>query len=36
MEIGKDILRREDIELLVNRFYEKVKSDDLFEPVFTM
>lgn len=29
-----DILVRNDIELLVNRFYEKVKVDDILAPVF--
>jgi hemoglobin len=33
-EINKDILAREDIELLVNKFYDKVKSDNLLQPVF--
>lgn len=31
----KDILQREDIELLVDRFYEKVTSDNLLKPVFS-
>ena len=34
-EINKDILQRGDIELLVNRFYEKVKSDELLQPIFS-
>jgi len=29
-----DIQTREQIELLVNRFYEKVKSDSLLAPIF--
>src|SRR5688572_25852145 len=33
-EINKDILVREDIELLVNQFYYKVKSDNFFQTVF--
>ncbi len=31
----KDIATREDIELLVKRFYEKVKEDSLIGPLFT-
>ena len=31
----KDIATREDIELLVKRFYEKVKEDFLIGPLFT-
>ena len=31
----KDIRTREDIELLVNRFYEKVKSDPVIGYIFT-
>jgi hemoglobin len=31
----KDIIERTDIELLVNRFYEKVKDDALLGPVFS-
>ena len=31
----KDIATREDIELLVKRFYEKVKEDLLIGPLFT-
>ncbi|CAN5425236.1 hypothetical protein BH09BAC3_BH09BAC3_06430 [soil metagenome] len=30
----KDILTRQDIEVLVNKFYEKVKSDPLLGPQF--
>jgi hemoglobin len=30
----RDIEGREDIELLVNHFYEKVRQDDLLSPVF--
>jgi hemoglobin len=30
----KDIENRRDIELFVNEFYNKVKADDLLEPVF--
>jgi hemoglobin len=32
---NKDILQRKDIELLVNKFYEKVNSDDLLSPIFS-
>jgi hemoglobin len=31
----KEITEREDIILLVNNFYEKVKQDDLLGPLFT-
>src|SRR5688572_4242998 len=31
----KDITTREDIKLLVNRFYEKVNKDSLLSPVFS-
>ena len=31
----KEITQREDIILLVNNFYEKVKQDDLLSPLFT-
>ena len=31
----KDIATREDIELLVRQFYEKVKKDPLIGPIFT-
>ena len=31
----KDIVSRKDIELLVNKFYERVKADPLIGPVFT-
>ena len=34
-EISKEILQRGDVELLVNRFYEKVKSDELLKPIFS-
>lgn len=30
-----DITSRQDIELLINRFYDKVKSDPLLAPVFS-
>ncbi len=30
----KEIMQREDIILLVNNFYEKVKQDDLLSPLF--
>ena len=33
--MSKDILNREDIELLVNSFYDKVKQDSLLAPVFS-
>lgn len=33
--MSKDILNREDIELLVNTFYDKVKQDSLLAPVFS-
>ena len=33
--MSKDILNREDIELLVNAFYDKVKQDPLLAPVFS-
>ena len=33
--IKSDITSRQDIETLVNRFYDKVKSDDLLAPVFS-
>jgi hemoglobin len=32
---NKDIAKREDIKILVDRFYEKVKSDKLLGPVFS-
>jgi hemoglobin len=32
--IKKDIASREDVQLLVDRFYEKVKSDALLAPIF--
>lgn len=31
----KDITTRNDIELLVNKFYDKVKTDQLLGPVFS-
>ena len=31
----KDILEREDVEILVDKFYDKVKSDELLRPVFS-
>lgn len=31
----KDIITREDIEVLVNRFYEKVQADQILGPVFS-
>jgi hemoglobin len=34
-KVRSDIARREDIETLVNTFYDKVKSDRLLEPVFS-
>jgi hemoglobin len=33
--IKQDIISRTDIERLVDRFYDKVKSDSLLAPVFT-
>jgi hemoglobin len=30
----KDIIERQDVEVLVNKFYDKVKSDVLLGPVF--
>lgn len=30
----KDIVNRKDVELLVNKFYDKVKVDELLEPLF--
>jgi hemoglobin len=36
MELTKmDIIQRSDIELLVNKFYDKVKGDSLLGPVFS-
>ena len=32
--IRSDIAGRPDIELLVHRFYDKVRTDDLLEPIF--
>lgn len=32
----KDIKNRRDIELLIKKFYEKVKTDELIGPVFTV
>ncbi|MGZ3777903.1 MAG: group III truncated hemoglobin, partial [Mucilaginibacter sp.] len=34
MALGKEIETREDIGLLVERFYEKVKGDDLIGDIF--
>lgn len=34
MEMKNDILTREDIKLLVDRFYDKVQIDPLLGPVF--
>jgi hemoglobin len=34
MSNKKDIATREDIELMVNSFYEKVKKDELLAPIF--
>jgi hemoglobin len=31
----KDIIERSDIELLVNKFYDKVNNDPLLSPVFS-
>ncbi len=31
----KDILEREDVKILVDKFYDKVKSDELLQPVFS-
>lgn len=31
----KDILEREDVKILVDKFYDKVKSDELLRPVFS-
>ncbi len=31
----KDIESRKDVEILVNRFYDKVKEDELLGPVFS-
>jgi hemoglobin len=31
---NKDILTRTDVSLMVNKFYEKVKTDELLAPVF--
>lgn len=33
--MDKDILQREDVKILVDRFYDKVKSDELLGPVFS-
>lgn len=35
MKKRKDITRRKDIELLVDAFYEKIRSDALIGPIFT-
>jgi hemoglobin len=35
MEIHSDIVTRKDIEILVNRFYEKVTADPLLKPHFS-
>mgnify|MGYP001377657548 CR=1 FL=1 len=35
MSNKKDITTREDIELMVNSFYEKVRKDELLAPIFT-
>ena len=35
MMVKKDIQTKEDIELFVNAFYEKVKADSLIGPIFT-
>ncbi len=32
----KDIETKEDIELLVNKFYDKVNQDDLLSPIFNI
>jgi hemoglobin len=34
MNMKKDIAERQDIELLVNKFYEKVQADELLAPLF--
>lgn len=34
MEVKKDIQTEEDIQLLVDRFYDKVNKDELLSPVF--
>ena len=31
----KDILERDDVKILVDKFYDKVKSDELLRPVFS-
>jgi hemoglobin len=33
--VKKDILQRADVQILVDKFYEKVNSDDLLGPVFS-
>ena len=32
--VKKDIIEREDVEILVNKFYDKVNADTLLGPVF--
>jgi len=34
MIVNKDIVTREDVVLLVDRFYDQVQADDLLAPVF--
>ena len=34
MQAEKDILTLDDVKLLVNRFYDKVREDGMLAPIF--
>jgi hemoglobin len=34
-EVAHDIIKRDDVKMLVDRFYDKVKADPLLGPVFS-
>jgi hemoglobin len=34
-EVAHDIIKRDDVKILVDRFYDKVKADPLLGPVFS-